>query len=80
MGANPRLATSTGMTGAGVAAAEGSANSCTDGCVGDRSGGKSIGATTSADSRGGSSNRTDGCGGGDGGTLADLMPAMTSIL
>jgi hypothetical protein len=81
MGANLRLAACTGMTGAGVAAVEGSAYDCTDGCVGNNSGGRSVGATASAGGDGGgSSNRTDGCGSGDGCTLTDLMPTMTSIL
>jgi hypothetical protein len=81
MDANPRLAAPTGMTGAGVTAAEGSAYGCTDGYVGSSSGGRSVGATASAGGGGGgSSNRTDGCNGGDGGTLAELMSAMTSIL
>jgi hypothetical protein len=81
MGANPRLAASAGMTGAGVTAAEGSAYSCTDSCVGGSSEGRSVGAMASAGGGvGGSSNRTDGCGGGYGCALADLMPAMTSML
>jgi hypothetical protein len=81
MGVNPRLAASAGMTGAGVAAVEGSAYGCTDGYVGGSSEGRSVGVMASAGGGiGGSSNRTDGCDGGDGCALADLMPAMTSIL
>jgi hypothetical protein len=58
--------------------AEGSADSCTDGCVGSSSGGGSVGAMTSAEA--GSSNRIDSCSDDDGCALADLMPVMTSIL